>query len=370
MKVVHRLVYDLRRFAKLFALLLADSVSTILPFRSRRLDAPEAIYVLMLRPLGLGDLMMLSPFVIDVARRFVGIPTYLVTDNSKFMELEGVIWLKPSDLSLRRRSVSLVLSPTFSWKHARFLWGAKWFLGYFLSNRLISNFTRQHHSYDAQYSHYFDRAKQLLSALGPRLLDSAILRYGTLCSSAPMGAENLTDYVCVAPYSNWEARQYPKDFYKVVISSLAPMYQVVLVGGNHPDELGMAEELCGRNVVNLVGRRDLPQVVEIIKGARLFIGNDSGLAHAAFLTRTTSIVVFGCVNGSQRLPIDPALSNQVVALGAGARCQFFPCYDGYNTPRCKNKDRHICLRGVSPHDLIDHAIRLLGSSGIHSATKG
>jgi ADP-heptose:LPS heptosyltransferase len=347
-----------RGFVKNLALWGADRIAALAPIRQRRFGEPTAIYILMLKPLGLGDLMMLSPFFIEVARRFDTARTHLVTEYAQFMDLEGITWIHPAEFNILKHEGTLILSPTLSWKHLPFIRGAEWFLGYFFSNRMTSNFCRVTWLYDSRNGHYFERAERMLYVLESFRPGSAPLHYGSLRSAPATSVAVPKDYVCIAPYSNWSERQYPLDSYAAVIEAVVRKHPVVLVGGNHPDEVRMARTLTVDGVVSLVGKTNFAEAVDIIKRGSLFIGNDSGLAHAAFLANTPSVVVFGCVAGNQRMPIDSKLSDRIVALGAGNLCSRFPCYDGFNKPSCKNPDPYICLRGVTPDEVVGHALKM------------
>lgn len=313
----------------------------------------------MLRPLGFGDLMMLSPFIIEIARRAIGIPTYLVTEYTPFLDISGIRWMHPRQLSAQLCSTGLLLSPTLSWRHARYLRHAGWYLGYFFSDRVMSNFTQEHPGYDARRGHYFERAEKLFALLDQWFPGTLCYSYAGILSAPLTGIDLPEKYICIAPFTNWAERQYPADQMCCVVDSLLKNWPVVLVGGQHPDEMDMAAVLARRGAINLVGKTTIQQTGGIVVRAKLFIGNDSGLSHMAFLAGTPSLVVFGCVSGQQRIPLDPILAKKVTILGAGKSCSYFPCYDGFNKPCCRNQERYLCLKQISPELVIDSAMNKL-----------
>lgn len=338
--------HRIRELSKVIVLWVVGAFCAVFPFFHKEFKTPEEIYILMLRPLGLGDLMMLSPFVIEIAKRFPNTPTFLVTEYPAFMDIPGVNWLHPQSLNIKKRRHALVISPTLSWHHAKYLLGSGWFLGYFLSNRPISNFTSSSRSYDAKHGHYYQRAVTLLTMLTPWAPGDNRPQYATLISTL---VENLAlpdNYICIAPVANWEERQYPIDLYRDVITDLVKRHSIVLLGGNSAEEVKLAAYLTQEGVIDLIGKTSLAQAAAIISKAALFVGNDSGLSHMAFLTGTPAVVVFGCVPGELRIPMESYLAKNIKTLGAGDNCPSFPCYDGFNRPYCQNPERFICLKGV------------------------
>jgi len=341
---------------------LARTLSPLANVRRRGPVRPEALYVLLLRPLGLGDLLMLSPFVVDVASRRHGLAVFIVTEYPEFFSIPGVRWMSPSELRRDELRRGLVISPTLSWRHAPYLFGAGWYLGYFLSDCAMSNFTRATPRYDARSEHYLHRTvplAEILNGLWPsRTLAPSYpgINGDAVDAVSPFNRSGLPDaYVCLAPYSNWKERQYPPESWRKVLAALRERLPVVLVGGSGSEEAAMAASLEAEGVINMVGKTDVGEAARLIAGSRVFVGNDSGPAHLAFLSAPASVVVFGCVGGQQRVPLDPALSARIAGLGAGRSCEFFPCYDGFNPPACRNRERYRCLVAVEP-DVVVKAV--------------
>lgn len=350
---------EIRRIIKNLGLKVAARLGLLFSLERKELGHPEAVYVLMLRPLGLGDLMMLSPFVLEIAARFQGVPVFLVTEYVPFMDMRGVAWMPPHQLDAAKRGRGLVISPTLSWRHVKYLRGAAWYLGYFLSNHIMSNFALQGGSYDARQKHYYLRTVEILNALDPWAPGEKACRYPSIVTEPVLSVDLPESYVCMAPVANWEERQYPLERYKQIAAHLAKHLPVVLIGGNAPMEFELVESLRQEGVINLVGKTSLNQAAEVIAHAKLFIGNDSGLAHVAFLVGTPSLVVFGCVPGELRIPLDSRLAANITVLGAGRECPLFPCYDGFNRPHCANDEPLICLRGVAAETVIENAEAVL-----------
>jgi len=350
----------LRMLAKNFGLMVARGLGQALRLFQRRNVSAKAIYILMKRPLGIGDLMMLSPFIIEVARRAKGTPTYLVTEHEPFMHLDNVTWILPAQLSRRACRSALLVSPTLSWRHTPYLCYAGWYIGYFFSERVTCNFSSESPSYDGREGHYYDRVERLLSILDRWLPGETSSRsYAKICSTSIAKFNLPEQYVCIAPYVGWDERQYPIAHLASVVEKLLPVISIVLVGGNDPAEKRMSEILAQQRVINLVGKTTLSEAAGIIYNASLFIGNDSGLAHIAVLGGIWSIVMFGCVGGYQRIPLDSALARNAKFIGAGKSCRHFPCYDGFNKPCCRNDHRYKCLSDLAPDMVVEMSVNFL-----------
>ena len=341
-----------RAAIKNVALRFADGVARLMTSSNRSVTRVEAVYIVLLRPLGLGDLMMLSPFLNAVARHYGDTPVYLVTEYRPFLSLERVEWIHPTRVARKDFKNSLVISPTLSWRHLKYMLKARYYLGYFLSNRLIGNVAVPHYRYSPEKEHYFQRAKEILDCLD---ISDGELQYGKLLVDDSKIKDLPTPYICIAPYCNWPERQYPKKQFVEVIQSLVGDVPVVLVGGNGDEEKELARQIVAEigsdKLVNRVGETSFSQAEAIVKNAMLYIGNDSGLTHAAFLSGVPTIAICGCVPGELRMPLDPILQERIAILGAADQCPYYPCYDGYNRPSCCNAERYACLARVAPEEV-------------------
>jgi len=357
---VQRLAGGLKRMALHGARFIAPALN-LLP---KRQCAPCTIVILMRKPLGIGDLLMLSPVVSVVAGMNHGLRVLLVTEYPELFRIPGVEWLHPERLAKEVLRGSLVVSPTLSWHHFPYLLQAAAHIGYFLSDRLSCSFCEVDARYNARHEHYSDRAGALVAAMR-RLWSSGAGNSGyPLLLKEPIGHFDLPSaYFCLAPFSNWPERQYPPEHWKTVVKALLQRLPVVLVGGSLPDELAMAAALQERGVINLAGRTSIGQLVSVLSGCSVYLGNDSGPSHIAFLSAPASVVVFGCVGGRQRIPLDPRLAASIRTLGNGVACPHFPCYDGFAKPYCKHIDRYVCLRTVCPHAVLDEVFSVMGERG-------
>lgn len=94
-------------------------------------------------------------------------------------------------------------------------------------------------------------------------------------------------------------------------------------------------------LVDLTGRTDLRQVVSILKGCRLFVGNDSGLMHLAGALQRPTVGIFGSSNPHWTQPLGERTR---VVIPEGFACR--PCYlKTCNQPR-------FCLETVRAEEVL------------------
>lgn len=318
------------------------------------------IYITLLKPLGIGDIIMLSPFLEVLARECKDGNVKVITEYKSFIELKGCEWIHPNNISIAELREAMVISPTLSFRHILYAVKARYFIGYFVSNRLMSNFVDVESEYDPKNRHYLERSKPIMEALK---FPVSPLIYPKLRKAKIHPLDLPERYICVAPYSNWPARQYPSECYHELLSVLVADYKIVLIGSDDLDEVvfntEITDNLDSDNIYNLTGKTSLQEMNAIIVASNVFIGNDSGPAHVACLEANKVIILFGCVRPQTRIPEAAAIQEKVISYSGGNKCNRYPCYDGYNMPRCTNN--YICLYSIPVNKIIENVQRLMKS---------
>ncbi len=158
------------------------------------------------------------------------------------------------------------------------------------------------------------------------------------------------EYIVVAPFSSDLSRGWGEKNYKYLCGQISKHLQVMLVGTQKERE--MVERIRGtnKNVANLAGKIRLNEVLQLIENASLFIGNDSGLAHAALKYEIPMIAIIGGGNFERYFPFKVQnnrifLYNKMDCFG----CEWECCY----------KEKY-CLTNVSLNDVYEKSIELLG----------
>lgn len=100
----------------------------------------------------------------------------------------------------------------------------------------------------------------------------------------------------VHPYPKFNYKAWPLENWIALIEKLTQEqgYQVLLTGGNAPDERAFAATIAQHTqAINHAGQLSLAQTADLIKSAQLFIGPDTGITHIAAATGTPTIALFG-----------------------------------------------------------------------------
>jgi heptosyltransferase-1 len=100
------------------------------------------------------------------------------------------------------------------------------------------------------------------------------------------------DYAVMVPGARWKTKRWsPEKFGE--LASLLPI-KTVIVGGK--GDKGIVKEILassGGKSVSLVGKTDLKGLIEIIRGARFMVSNDSGPMHIAAALGIPVFAIFG-----------------------------------------------------------------------------
>lgn len=329
---------------------LLDALLSLAPVaRSYCPSKDSNIVVLMLKPLGIGDLVMLSPILILLREKFSQSNICLVTEYEEFIIADGVNWIHPRELSPSLLRNSLVISPSFTFKHLRYMFRSKYFLGYFSSNRLVSNFSKTQHKYSFTCEHYFEKVFPILDVLCIEY-NRDKLPYPKINTGE--FNQNYRDAIVLAPYSNWPERQFPVEKYVDFIYLLLKYCDndIVLIGSGSLSEISFNAQL-GRLVHNsrvhdLTGRTSITQMCGLIAQARCYIGNDSGPSHIAYVLARKVLVFFGSVRYQDRIPLSSRLREKIQCIDSREECGRFPCYDGLAKPNCINSQRYSCISNI------------------------
>ncbi|MBN2227077.1 MAG: lipopolysaccharide heptosyltransferase II [candidate division Zixibacteria bacterium] len=163
--------------------------------------------------------------------------------------------------------------------------------------------------------------------------------------------------VVIAPRAVAESRRWGAKNYAALAGKMAERtgLRIILLGtiGEFDD----GEIIAGNNphVVNLCGKTDLGQAATILAGARLFVGNDSGLAHLASAVGTPLVVLSGADRPAET---SPSSDKKTVLLKDDLDC--ISCVKNV----CKLKgDRFMqCMHLISVNEVWD-AVRQRLESG-------
>ncbi len=113
-------------------------------------------------------------------------------------------------------------------------------------------------------------------------------------------------YICIHPGASVAERRWLPESFAAVADSLADRgLKVALTGSSGEAGLTRAVAAAMRNpTVDLAGKTDLGPLAALIDGARLMVGNDTGVAHLAVARKVSSVIVSTGDNPARWAPID------------------------------------------------------------------
>jgi heptosyltransferase-2/heptosyltransferase-3 len=123
-------------------------------------------------------------------------------------------------------------------------------------------------------------------------------------------------------------------------------------------ERALVADICAGlpNATPLVGETPLPELIELLRGAQVVLGTDTGPLHLAVAVRTPSVAVFGPSSVARFGPWgDPAHHRAVSA--------------GWHCPRCEDLSKARrpgcgCLLAVEPAAVLAAQAEVLGADGV------
>lgn len=274
--------------------------------------------ILVIRPGGMGDMLLLLPAIEKIRRRFpnsriewvcesrnlavlrlVGLAENAIPyDTSPFRLLAG-LWKMRYDVVIdteQFHNFSAVLA---------FLTGSAVRIGF-----KINPHRNLLYSHLVSYAVDEYEGKQFMRLLVPLGIEDLAYRLeGILFGIAPPAAPDrapwlekvrgLGPFVAIAPGSATRYKRWAPDRFAELARSLHDRrgLGVVVVGGKDAREAarlieGPAEGQS-RPFLSLAGILSLAETAALIKEARLFVGTDSGLAHLAVAVGVPTVVIFG-----------------------------------------------------------------------------
>jgi len=162
--------------------------------------------------------------------------------------------------------------------------------------------------------------------------------------------EKLGDrYVCIGPGARYEKKRYPY-FDRVAELFEREGYKVVFVGDEK--DRNLCKNWTG---INLCGALSLLDVLAVIKGAMLFIGNDSGLLHMARAVGTKAVQIYGGTHPTFGFALS---KEEGIYLLKDLDCQ--PC-DLHGKGKCRLGDYPFPCLQIEPEMVFKKALSLLPS---------
>ena len=155
-------------------------------------------------------------------------------------------------------------------------------------------------------------------------------------------------------------KRWPLTYWKYLCEKISNIYDNILfVGGKDDldDTCNIIQNVSKNTndkIINLVNKKEIMEVMEIINSANLFISNDSGIMHLAAMTSVTMISIFGPTTPSKNRPWRDTydLDKKTIILTPN-RVACAPCY--LNNASILNTCNHQkCLESITVNTVMKY----------------
>ncbi len=336
------------------------------PAGSKNIASSTITRILLIRPGGIGDAVLLIPAISALKDKFPGAAIDILAEkrNSAVFSLCRDInrvyhYDKPKELLVAIRGRHDVVIDTEQWHRlsavvAR-LTRSPISIGY-ATNERAKVFT-----HPVPYSHEDYEVTSFLNLVAPvgenhgSDPDKPFLNVPDCClkSSRPL-LQALGDLkiISIFPGSSILERKWGGDRFHQTARMLSDGgYGVVVVGGKDDMQAGGEITRDIPNSLNLCGRLSLPETAAILKGSALLITGDSGIMHIGYGLGIKILALFG--PGREKKWAPKGKSCRII--NKNLPCS--PCTTFGYTPRCRKGRK--CMEQITVDEVVAESMKLL-----------
>jgi lipopolysaccharide heptosyltransferase II len=267
------------------------------------------------------------------------------------------------DLSREHFDITLDLQRHLKSGFFSFLSGAKRRIGFNRRNSGEFNwiFNNEHILYvnnelDLPKLHHYLKFTEYLGLPEPVSLDFGFSCLDEKSNLPDIVATMKKPFIAVVMGSSWESKDwFFEGYYELVKNILSSIkWPVVLLGDG--SQVSSATKLCQKlgshELINLVGKTSITQLVAVLKAAAAGVGPDSGPGHLAAAVETPYVALFGPTSPKRAAPY------KCEHLVVQSKVSCVSCYK----KKCPDLDR-LCMRLVSVESVQEKLSLALGTVG-------
>lgn len=343
--------------------------ASMLPVQNRSELPFPVTSVLIIRPGGIGDAVLLVPAILAFREKFPSARITILAEqrNSAVFRLcpavdRVLLYDRPLDLLNAVRGRYDVVIDSEQWHRlsavvAR-LTSSPVRTG-FATNERSRLFTHQ-----IGYSHDDYEAVSFFNLMEPLGVQAggAVGRYLSIPEEAAVTAAKLVgDYesvpfVTIFPGASIPERRWGTDSFRRVVEQLSFFgVQVVVVGGREDRQVGEAI-VAGGPGLNLAGMTSLQVTAAIIDRSALLVSGDSGVLHIAVGLGRPTVSLFGPGRAKKWAP----QGGRHIVINRKLPCS--PCTTFGTTPSCPRDAE--CMRTITPDEVANAVTMLLTAEGV------
>lgn len=321
--------------------------------------------ILIVRPGGIGDAVLLAPAIGALKKKFPQAEITMLAEKRN----AGVFALIPSVTKVLRYDVPTEFIAAFRLKPDLTIDTEQWYRLSAVVARLVGALTLIgfgtnerarlfHHA--ISYSHDDYEADSFLHLLAPLGITPPVSIATPFLSTPPTAHARVTQlitplegqpFIVLFPGASIPERRWVANRFGQVAASLAALgYKIVIVGGKE-DMATAASIIANTDGLNLAGQTNLAETAAIIGQSTMLISGDTGILHIGVGLGTPTVSLFGPGIAKKWAPQGP----QHCVINHHLPCS--PCTKFGYTQKCRHHAK--CIQEITPHEVVQAAIMLL-----------
>jgi len=199
----------------------------------------------------------------------------------------------------------------------------------FLYNHLLSSSAD---FWQQEKTHSAEQQLALLGSVGVPVQDKPKSKLAVLESKAVRSSK--LPFALIHPVAAFATKQWSAENFAEIAEVLVQKgLQAVAVGTKKEREVFDKLRQFSQVPIQCYDNLSLPQITNLASRAKIFVGNDSGIAHIAAAVQTPSVVIFGSSNRAHWSPWTDAPHSIVFEKFDCQPCPGYVC-DEFGEPRC------------------------------------
>jgi lipopolysaccharide heptosyltransferase II len=350
-------------------------VASVVPLPINNLFSPPITKLLLIRPGGIGDAVLMAPVIRALKMRYSSAYITVLAERRNFgvfVMIPGVDNLfcydRPSDLFLAMRGSYDAVIDSEQWHRlsavvARFV-RAPIKIGFDTNERKRMFTHRIPYFHDDYETLSFNRLLVPL-CFKPELIDTSTPFLVIPVDIAERGTEYLTHFcaqpfVALFPGASIPERRWGADRFHQVAEMLSAFgVRTVVVGGKEDRQQG-DEIIDGGLGLNLAGQTSLAETAAVIQRSSLLLSGDSGVLHIAVGLDVPTVSLFGPGRSKKWAP----RGERHIVINKELSCS--PCTTFGTTPPCPIAAR--CMKEITVDEVVNAVSMLLISVGAMPST--
>ena len=207
--------------------------------------------------------------------------------------------------------------------------------------------------------HHYIKFTEYLGLSEPASLDFGFTCFDEKFIIPDIVAKISKPFIAIVMGSSWDSKDwFFEGYYRLVKNILSSMKEAIVLLGDS-SQVSSATKLCqkigSQDLINLVGKTTIPELVAVLKAAAAGVGPDSGPGHLAAALETPYISLFGPTSPKRAAPY------KCEHLVVQSELSCVSCYK----KKCPNLNR-LCMRLISVESVREKLSIALSTVGVQS----